>query len=261
MSIELSAHLSMLFTEHPFLERASAARAAGFRHVESWWPRGDEVDAWPDCLRESGVRLALVNAYAGAIQKGDRGFLNEAGRRADALDAVRAAVGLVKRADGSLINVLVGRQRDAARRPSDLRRATEVLAECAELAGAKGVTLLVESLNEADVPGYLVPTPDAAAEMICAIDSPWVRMLYDAYNVAMGGEDPIAAFSSYATIVGHVQYADAPGRGAPGTGRIDLVQLLRRLSACGYSGAVGLEFHPRGPTVASLEPIRPALRG
>ena len=55
-----------------------------------------------------------------------------------------------------------------------------------------------------------------------------------------------------AHLIGHVQYADSPGRGAPGTGTIDLWALIDRLDAVGYDGRVGLEFVPRGPTEESL---------
>ena len=52
--------------------------------------------------------------------------------------------------------------------------------------------------------------------------------------------------------VAHVQIADAPGRGEPGTGRLDLDGYLARLERAGYAGWVGLEYKPTVPTVDSL---------
>jgi hydroxypyruvate isomerase len=49
--VRFAVNCSMLFTELPLLERAVAARAAGFDAVEFWWPfteaaPGDrEIDA------------------------------------------------------------------------------------------------------------------------------------------------------------------------------------------------------------------------
>lgn len=251
----------MLFTEHPFLERPRAAREAGFAVIESWWPPDDAVDLWPERVARAGVRVALVNAYAGVIEAGDRGFLNDPARRSDALAAVRTALGLVTRMDAQHVNVLVGRRDSARNQQAELAHVVDTLAECAELASAAGATILVEPINEIDVPGYVLPTPRAAARVIDAVGSESLKMLYDVYHAAMAGEDPIATVSSYMGMLGHVQYADAPGRGAPGTGRIDLVRLLERLDAHGYSGAVGLEYEPRGPTTQSLGPLLRALSG
>ncbi|KOT36618.1 TIM barrel protein, partial [Streptomyces rimosus] len=43
---------------------------------------------------------------------------------------------------------------------------------------------------------------------------------------------------------GHVQIADNPGRGAPGTGTLPLEDLLDRLHTNGYTGWTGLEYQP-----------------
>ncbi|MGH3314397.1 MAG: TIM barrel protein, partial [Streptomyces sp.] len=49
---------------------------------------------------------------------------------------------------------------------------------------------------------------------------------------------------AYAERTGHVQIADCPGRGAPGTGDLDFAELLDRLSDAGYEGWIGLEYKP-----------------
>jgi hydroxypyruvate isomerase len=54
-------------------------------------------------------------------------------------------------------------------------------------------------------------------------------------------------------VIAHVQLADAPGRGEPGTGEIRFAYVLKELEALGYSGYVGLEYRPSaGHTEASL---------
>jgi hydroxypyruvate isomerase len=259
--IDLSAHISMLFTEHPFLERAQAAREAGFTVIESWWPPDEAVEFWPERVARAGVRVALVNAYAGRIEAGDRGFLNDPIRRSDAIAAVCTALALVKRVDAQYVNVLVGRRNPARGQRAELAQVVDTLAECAELASVMGATILIEPINEIDVPGYVLPTPRAAARVIDAVGSESLKLLYDVYHAAMAGEDPIACVSSYVGMLGHVQYADAPGRGPPGTGRIDLVRLVERLGAHGYSGAVGLEYEPRGSTTQSLGPLLRSASG
>ena len=48
----------------------------------------------------------------------------------------------------------------------------------------------------------------------------------------------------YREAIAHVQVADPPGRGAPGTGTLDFEPLFARLAADGYDGWVGLEYLP-----------------
>jgi hydroxypyruvate isomerase len=58
-------------------------------------------------------------------------------------------------------------------------------------------------------------------------------------------------------MLGHVQIADAPGRGEPGSGKIDWPASLRLLREAGYTGTIGVECHPtKSPTAAALEYIR-----
>jgi hydroxypyruvate isomerase len=128
-----------------------------------------------------------------------------------------------------------------------------VLSECAVIAGEAEVTILIEPINELDIPGYLVPTPRAAADLIEIVEAGHVRLLYDAYHAARAGGDPCRDVARFAPLIGHVQYADCPGRGAPGTGNVDLAAFVDALRSIGYRGAVGLEFDPGGPTADALE--------
>lgn len=66
----------------------------------------------------------------------------------------------------------------------------------------------------------------------------------DLYHLSMNGEDLPQAISAYAGKTGHVQIADNPGRGAPGTGTLPLDDLLGQLRKAGYAGWVGLEYKP-----------------
>jgi hydroxypyruvate isomerase len=242
-----SAHVSTLFTELPHLERPAAARAAGFKAVESWWP-DEGADAWVAEVRRCGLVLTMLNAYCGDIAAGDRGFLNLPERREAVLENLRAAAQLATR-----VNVLVGRAVASVPRRRQLATVASLLREA--VAGTEGVTLVIEPVNDLDTPGYLLPTAAAAAEMIEEIGSDRVRMLYDAYHAARSGRDPIREAPCFVGLIDHVHYADCPGRGAPGTGEIDLLRLVEALEGAGYDGAIGLEYDPRGPTIDSLRAL------
>lgn len=244
----LSAHLSTLFTELPPLERPAAAAAAGFEAVESWWPGDAEAGAWAAAVRSEGLELACLNADGGDLAAGDRGFLNVGARREEVVAAVARALALRPRH----INVLAGRLVPGQPRASQRDTAAATLRECAALVEGTGTTLVIEPINDHDVAGYLVPTAAAAIGLISAAGSAAVRLLYDAHHAARMGADPVREAPGLVEWIGHVQYADTPGRGAPGTGDVSLGALLDALAQAGYEGAVGLEYAPAGPTLESL---------
>lgn len=249
--IPLSAHLSMLFAELPYLERPTAAHAAGFRVVESWWP-GDDLEPWLAEVERLGLGVALLNADAGDIAGGERGFLNVPERRDWSLDAFAVAAAAAARCGAPLVNVVVGLDTGRTPRAEQLRLVVDVLRACVPVARAAGVRIAIESINDRDTPGYLVPTPADAAALIEQVGADDLCLLYDAYHAARMGLDPVVDVVQRLPLVGHVQYADCPGRGAPGTGELDLGTLLEALAAAGYAGAVGLELDAAGATLDAL---------
>ncbi len=251
-----SAHLSMLFRELPYLERPAAAARAGFTTVETWWPPDGLELAWADEVARNGLAVAAINSDGGDIDRGERGFLNLPERRVESAQAFRAAADLAVRTGAANVNVLVGRGVADVPRDDQLTEAAAALAECAALAAEHRLTILIEPINVHDVPGYLVPTVADAIRLLAAVGSDRVRLLFDAYHVARAGGDPSAEFAACAPLVAHVQYADCPGRGAPGTGTIDLRTFIAALEDAGYSGAVGLEFDAGGRTGEQLEFLR-----
>jgi len=250
--IRWSAHLSMLFTELPALERPAAARAAGFELVESWWPPADDLDAWVDAVRAARLGVSCLNAAGGDIAAGERGFCNLAEHDDDTFAAVAEALSLAERAGAPNVNVLPGLVAPDRPRDAQIEHAVGVYRELGRLAAAHGRTIVVEPINAVDVPAYLLPTPAAVADLLRRVRRPNVRMLFDAYHCARGGGDPIREAAAHIELIGHVQYADCPGRGAPGTGAVPIGAFRSALEAAGYDGAIGLEFDPRGPTLDAL---------
>ena len=247
-----TAHLGTLFLEQAPLERPAAARTAGFEAVEAWWPPAPDADEWIAAVRAAGVTAELVNADGGDLVAGERGYCTVPGREGEVLRAVCEAARVVLACGGDLVNLLVGHvdpARDAAFQ-HDL--AVETVRAAGDEAAVLGARIVIEHLNPIDVEAPLLPTPAAAAAFVTEVAHPAVHLLFDAYHAARAGLDPLAELEPVAHLIGHVQYADSPGRGAPGTGTIDLWALVERLDAVGYEGRVGLEYVPAGPTTESF---------
>ena len=102
--------------------------------------------------------------------------------------------------------------------------------------------MLVEAINSVDIPGFPVDTSARAMAVIEKVGAPNVGFLADLYHLAKMGEDVADVLTRYRETILHVQVADPPGRGAPGTGTLDFEPLFAALARDGYAGWVGLEY-------------------
>ena len=71
-----------------------------------------------------------------------------------------------------------------------------------------------------------------------------VRVQYDAYHMQRMEGNLMPTIAEHLDLIGHIQIADSPGRGEPGTGEIDYEYLLPKIDELGYAGWVGLEYKP-----------------
>src|SRR3954453_2746168 len=109
------ANCSMLFTEHPLLERPRAAKDAGFDAIEFWWPGpaqpvpGDaEVDAFVRAVTDAGVQLVGLNFFAGDLAGPDCGVLSLPDRASQFVENLPVAIAIGARLGVSAFNALYG---------------------------------------------------------------------------------------------------------------------------------------------------------
>lgn len=255
-----SANVSLLFTEVPYLERYAAAAAAGFTAVETWWPfptaspSPAEVDELVGTIERAGLSLTGMNVFAGDMAGGERGIacLPE---RAGELEASLAALHRIAERTGCRgFNLLHGQvpggPADAAHRTAvaAYRRAAEVLADLPDSPGVVLVEPLARGLNGA----YPLETAADALALIDEAGSPNLALLLDTFHLAKNGEDLPSLIACAAERIGHVQLADAPDRGEPGSGTVDFGAVGAGLRTAGYAGTVAAEYKPTGETRSTL---------
>ena len=258
-----TVNCSILLTELPLLERPAAAKAAGFDAVEFWWPfseavPGDkDVDAFVSAIQDAGVQLSGLNFFAGDMPAGDRGLVSWTGRDNEfkANIAVVAAIG--ERLGTKAFNALYGN-----RLPDSSPEAQDELALENLVAAAKGVaeiggTVLLEPVS--GTPAYPLKTAADALAVIAEAQNAGaenIKLLADFYHLAVNGDDVPAVIEAHAKDFGHIQIADNPGRGAPGTGQLPLGEWIARSRELGYEGYIGLEY--KAPAAEAFQwAIRP----
>ncbi|KSU66056.1 hydroxypyruvate isomerase family protein [Arthrobacter sp. NIO-1057] len=240
---------SILLTELPLLERAEAARQAGFDSVEFWWPfaeavPGDkQVDEFIASLSNAGVQLDGLNFFAGDMPAGDRGLVSWKGRCSEFKDNVDVVAAIAEATGCTSFNALYGN-----RLPDYTPEEQDELAIKNLLAATEGVakiggTVLIEPVSGTEA--YPLKTSADALKVVEAIKAEGnnnIALLADFYHLSVNGDDVPALIEAHAKDFGHIQIADAPGRGAPGTGNLPLLDWINRSVELGYTGKVALEY-------------------
>jgi hydroxypyruvate isomerase len=255
-----SANLSTLFLERPALQRPQAAHDAGFRAVEIQFPYEHDADAWARAIGDAGVELALINAPVGDLLAGGPGLAAMPGREAEFRQALVQARRYAERLAPRSLNILAGWPPAALGREVCLDVLTGNLRLAAEAMAGIGVRVLLEAVNTRDRPGYLVASSDAALEIIDRAGHANLGLQYDLYHMQVMEGDLTRTLQRLHARIGHIQFADHPGRHEPGTGEIDFAHLFEVIDALGYDGFVGAEYLPSRPTEQTLDWLRAASR-
>ena len=258
-----AANLSMLYTEHDFVDRFAAAAADGFDAVEYLFPYAVAPAELAARLQAHGLTQALFNAPPGDFDAGERGlaclpgrvdefrrgFVEQALPYADALGCRR-------------VHVMAGLA------PAGVAR--EALADCyqtnlawaAAQAAPHGVAVQIEPINPRDIPAYFLNRQDSAHALVQAIGAANLQVQFDLYHGQIVEGDLAMKLRHYLPTgrVGHIQIAGVPERHEPDLGEVNYPYLLDLIDALGYSGFVGCEYRPKittpGGTSAGLDWLR-----
>ncbi|MBK3401876.1 hydroxypyruvate isomerase [Methylorubrum populi] len=247
-----AANLSLLFTEVPLLDRFAAARAAGFAAVEMQFPYAEPKEVLAARRAEAGLPLVLHNLPPGDWAAGERGIAILPERVPEFREGVARATDYAGALGCRQINCLAGLAPSGAERTRLLGTLTENLAYAADALGKAGIRLLLEPINDRDMPGFFLNRLADAASVIEAVGSENLFIQADLYHMARMGEDLATELAAHRDRIAHVQIADAPGRHEPGTGSIDFPAAFATLDRLGYDGFIGCEYGPAAGTAAGL---------
>jgi len=249
-----AANISLMFTEHPFLDRFQAAAAAGFQAVECQSPYGHSIAEIEERLDRTGLRLALINTRPGDAAVDGFGLAASAGREAEFQARVDQALDYAVSLNVAKIHAMAG---DAPDTPESARAFLRNIREAGEKAARRGKTILIEPLNPRDRPNYFLRSAARAADFIAEAGLTNVKLQFDAYHVALIEGEVIRRLHELAPLVGHVQIAGVPDRHEPDEGEVDYPAFFAALGAIGYDGWVGAEYRPRARTEDGLAWAKP----
>lgn len=247
-----AANLGFLFPELAFTGRFGAAAAAGFGAVEFAQPYAHEASELAQLLEANGLEMVNFNLPMGDTAAGDFGIACLPGREAEFRDGVVRAIDYARALGSARANCIAGKALAGADEAAQRATLLANLRFAAREFRSAGLTLMLEPINNVDVPGYFVPLPSQGAALLAAVGADNVGLQYDIYHAAMMGEDPREGLARLAPAIRHVQFADAPGRHEPGTGAVPIAQCFDLLDTLGYAGWTAAEYRPSKATTETL---------
>ena len=250
--MKLAVNLSMIFTEVPLIERFALARQHGFKHVEIQFPYELSIQTLQQQLAEHQLSLCLINVPVGDLMQGGNGLAGVPGQEIAFRHAVEQAIEYATALNVPSVNILAGKQPlDADLLPCLRTLASNLKLACQMLSDFK-IQPVFEMINGHDMPRFLLQNIAQAQEMLEAVNNPCLKMQYDCYHMAMMGEDVLSALQENIENIGHIQFADCPGRHQPLTGQIDYQAIFAYLATSRYTGYIAAEYRPQSQSQHSF---------
>lgn len=105
------------------------------------------------------------------------------------------------------------------------------------------VVLLFEMLNTFDYPDYMADRATFGIDLVTAVASPALRLLYDVYHMHRMREDYMEDLTDGLGAISHIHVAESPDRTAPkADGDIPYGKIIPKVLKAGYDGYWGVEL-------------------
>ncbi|MEZ4531047.1 MAG: TIM barrel protein [Thermomicrobiales bacterium] len=201
-----------------------------------------------DAIRDAGLRIVCMRGHDD-ITNG----LNDPSQHARIEREILANVALAQQYDIPALVCFSGERKgqDDASGAANTIAALQRVSRAAEEAG---VLLALELLNsKVDHPDYMCDHTAWGVDVVSAVDSPAVKLLYDVYHMQIMEGDIIRTIGEHHQHFGHYHLAGNPGRNDPDeTQELYYPPILDAIEATGYTGYMGMEYLPSGDPVESL---------
>ena len=247
-----SVMLWTLEKQAPFDRCLEIVAAAGYQGVEltgqfqKW--SSDETRRVMAKMRALGLTFDMLSGVKA-------GFADPGGST-EFLAQTTAQMKAATELESPQINLKSGNRIDNVPRSVQHAASIENLKRAAELAAAHHVQIVVEPIDPLENPNMYLTSVSEAFEIIRAVGSPQVRVLYDFYHEQRAYGNLIEKLEQNIDLVGLVHIADVPGRHEPGTGEIDYLNIYRKLGQLKYNKFITMEFYPTQDPVGTLRKAR-----
>jgi len=232
--------MAWCFKPMPAEELARHCKAMGMPAIE-----GLDIKLYPK-MRELGLDIAIVGSHGFKV-----GMCNPANQEM-CLSILRERIDLAAEQGYQRVITFTGMLPEGMSRDEAFKNCVAGFRKIVDHAEKKSVTLCLEHLNTRDDthpmkghPGYYGDDVDEVVEIIKAVGSPRLKLLFDVYHVQIMNGDVIQRIRAYQDYIGHYHTAGVPGRGElDDTQEVNYPAVMRAILETGYDGYVAQEFIP-----------------
>lgn len=247
--MRLSPCIEMLFREESIPARLRRVKELGFSGFEFWGWENKDIDELIQVSTE--LDLTVVTFCTAFVS------LVDAKQRDEYIEGLKRSIDVARRLGCQQLITQTGAELSTVSREDQLLSLIDGLNACVPILEANKITLLVEPLNVlVDHKGYFLSRSAEAFDVIRAVNSPYVKILYDIYHQQITEGNLIPTIRQNIDLIGHFHIADHPGRHEPGTGEINYRNVLQAIKDTGYDGWIGLEYRPSQNDKTTLENVR-----
>jgi len=246
--LKFAANLSWMFKEWSFPDRFAAAADAGFQAVEYLFPYELAPEEIARLLARHKLKQVLFNMPPGDWAAGEKGIACFPERRAAFRASVQTALTYARASGTPRVHLMSGIA------PGDTSGALAAYRDSIQWAcdAADGIDILIEPINNRDVPGYLMNNFDLATQLIGEMQRPNLKLQFDIYHRQIIHGDVTRGLETLMPITGHIQISSAPLRHEPMSGELDDLRILETIERLNYAGHIGCEYNPAAGTLAGL---------
>lgn len=250
-------NISWLLPELPFGERARQIAQAGFNALEFGFPSHADTAALKALQDEYGFQVILFNQDVPVWDSANRGYLADPSRRDEFKTELDEALEIVELLRVKKVMLPAGVELEELTMEAQRDCMLENLRYAAPIAEHADVIFTIEMLNPVDNPGYFLTSTSQGLGYVAEIDHPHIKFQLDTYHVHIVEGHVTQTLVTNMPLIGHIQFADAPGRHEPGTGELDFESIHLAARDAGYEGYIGLEYFPQAEGMEALAWCQP----
>ncbi|MEM9940054.1 MAG: TIM barrel protein [Planctomycetota bacterium] len=197
-------------------------------------------------MKQNGLKVSLTGSHGfpkGPINRANHEFC---------LDKIRQGIDLAVKWDAPGVITFTGMREQGITDDQGFKNCVECWEVACQYAEEKGINVVLEMLNTRDDshpmkghPGYFGDDLDLCIDLIKAVDSPRMKLLFDVYHVQIMNGDPIRRFLGCKDCVSHIHTAGNPGRcELDGNQELNYKPIIQTILDSGYDGYIAQEFIP-----------------
>jgi len=261
---KLSVRVEALFPSLTLPQQMAKVAEAGYQAFEFGNWRAADARAITALKHKLGIECACIVGNRGVNPKG-MGLCDPAERQAF-LAEIGASLDAARSFETTRLVVLSGNRLPGVPHERQHGSIVEGLKRAADLAAARGVTLIVEVVNtlapveplhpQENHLDYYLDHAREAFQIVDEVKSPYVKVLFDIYHVQIMEGNLIETIRANIAHIGHFHVGDVPGRHEPGTGEINYASVFRAIRETGYREFVAMEYVPSRDAMATLAEVR-----